>query len=124
MTQLYRSQALRKHIHASIQKGGSFVDNKYYYSALDPQLGGGIGGVFKSLFKAASPLFKSVAKNLAVKGKELLEPEVKRLANSGIKAGERWAANKVSKLSNKVVKKFDSIGRKRKRDSLDDDEPV
>ena len=123
MTQIYRRQALRKHIHNTIQKGGSFIGNKYFYNALDPQVGGGIGGIFKSLFKFASPLFKSATKQLAIKGRAILEPEVKKLAKSGIKAGERWVTDKVSKASNKAVKKFDSIGKKRKRDTLED-EPV
>ena len=119
MTEVYRSQALRKHIHSSIQSGGSFVGNRYYYSALD-QTGGGIGGIFKSLFKLASPLIKSGTKQLAIKGREILEPQVKKLVKSGVSAGERWATDKIAEASDKVTKKFDSIGKKRKRDTLDD----
>ena len=120
MTEVYRGQALRKHIHNSIQSGGSFVGNKYFYNALDPQTGGGIGGIFKSLFKFASPLIKSGSKQLAIKGREILEPQVKKLVKSGVSAGERWATDKIAEASDKVTKKFDSIGKKRKRDTLDD----
>lgn len=120
MTEVYRREALRKHIHNSIQTGGSFVGNSYYYNALDPQTGGGIGGVFKSLFKLASPLIKSVGKTLAIKGREILQPEVEKLVKSGVSAGERWVSDKVAKTSNKFVKKLDSVGKKRKLDTFDE----
>jgi len=114
MTEIYRRHALRKHIHHSIQAGGSFVGNRYYYNALDNQVGGGIGGIFKSLFKFAAPLLKSGAKTLAIKGKDILQPQLKKLAKSAGEAGERWVNQKVSDAGDKAVKKLESISRKRK----------
>ena len=89
------------------------------YNVLDPQTGGGIGGIFKSLFKFASPLIKSVGRQAAIKGRAILEPELKKLVKSGVSASERWAQQKISKVSEKATKKLDSVGRKRKRDALE-----
>lgn len=120
MTHLYQQRSLKKHIHDAIQAGGGFVGNKYFYNAQDNQTGGGIGGIFKSLFKFAAPLVKSAGKQIAIKAKDILEPEIKSLAKSGLNASERWLAEKVSKTSRKVDKKLNSIGRKRKRDTFDE----
>lgn len=122
MTEVYRRQALRKHIHKSIQQGGGFVGNKYFYNARDEQTGGGIGGIFKSLFKFVTPLIKSGTKQIAIKAGQILKPHLKQIAQSSADAGERWVSDKVNKASDGVVKRLNSVSRKRRRklDTFDD----
>lgn len=124
MTEIFRGHTIRSHLHKSIQSGGGFVGNKYFLNVRDLQSGGGIGGVFKSLFKFAAPLVKKygvpLGKQLAIKGRAILEPQVKKLAQSTAQATERWVSDKVSKASDKATNKLNSIGRKRKRDTFDD----
>ena len=94
------------------QSGAGYNPGGYIYS--NHQVGAGLGGFFRSALKFALP----IGKKLLYKGWEIAKPEVTKVAKSSAGALGRVVQNKVTSLSNKSQKKFDSIGRKRKVDAL------
>ena len=115
MTEVYTpDQSTRALYHHAIQTGRG--DSSYVYSVQD---GAGIGSFFKRIIGFATPLIKKIGKQFLYKGKELLEPELKKLVKAGADTATRIAADKIQEYSQKATDKIDSIGRKRKVDSLD-----
>lgn len=115
MTEIYSpNQSTRALYHQAIQTGRG--DSSYVYSVQD---GAGIGSFFKRILSFATPLVKKVGKQFLYKGKELLEPELKKLVKAGTETATRIATDKIQEYSQKATNKIDSIGRKRKADSLD-----
>ena len=91
---------------------GAGLNSGYIYN--NHQLGGGLGGFYKSALKFAIP----IGKKLLYKGWQIAKPEAKKVAKSGIDALTRVAQNQVQSISNKSQKKLNSIGKKRKVDAL------
>ena len=115
MTEIYSpDQSTRSLYHHAIQTGRG--NSGYIYSVQD---GAGIGSFFKRIISFATPLIKKVGKQFLYKGKELLEPELKKLVKAGADTATRVAADKIQEYSQKATNKIDSIGRKRKADTLD-----
>jgi len=116
MTEVYNpdqnTRALYRH---AIQRGRG--DSSYIYSI---QEGAGIGSFFKRILSFAAPLAKKVGKELLYKGKEMLEPELKKLAKTSADTATRLVTDKIQEANQKATKKIDSIGRKRKSDTLSD----
>ena len=94
------------------QQMGAGLNSGYIYN--NHQVGGGLGGFFRSALKFAMP----IGKKLLYKGWQIAKPEVKKVAKSGVDALTRVAQDKVQTLSNKSQKKLNSIGKKRKIDAL------
>ena len=94
------------------QNGAGYNPGGYVYN--NHQVGGGLGGFFRSALKFAMP----IGKKLLYKGWQLAKPEVKKVVKSGVGAVTRVAENKAKSLSNKSQKKLNSIGKKRKIDAL------
>ena len=94
------------------QTGGGYGHGSYIYS--NNQVGGGLGGFFRSALKFAMP----IGKKLLYKGWELAKPELKKVAKSGTDALSRVAEDKLQQFSNKTQRKFNSIGKRRKTDAL------
>lgn len=116
MTEVYNpDQSTRALYHHAIQSGRG--DSSYIYSV---QEGAGIGSFFKRILNFAAPLAKKVGKQLLYKGKELLEPELKKLVKTGADTATRLATAKIQEYSKKATNRIDSIGRKRKADTLSD----
>ena len=78
------------------------------------QVGGGLGGFFRSALKFAMP----IGKKLLYKGWEMAKPEVKKIAKSGVDALARVAEDQLKIGSAKIQKKFNSAGKRRKVDAL------
>ena len=90
------------------QDGGGYNSQGYIYN--NHQVGGGLGGFFRSAMKFAMP----IGKKLLYKGWEIAKPELKKVAQSGVEALTRVAENQ----STKVQKKLNSLGKRRKVDAL------
>ena len=106
--QLYR-QAIQN------GRGYSLPGEGYIYSV---QNGAGIGSFFKKILNFATPLIKSVGKQMLYKGGDLVKPHLKKVAIAGSEALTRVAEEKVNELSGKTVNKLNKIGKKRKTDAL------
>lgn len=94
------------------QTGGGYNSSGYIYS--NHQVGGGLGGFFRSALKFAMP----IGKKLLYKGWQIAKPEVKKVAKSGVDAFTRVAEDQLKSISNKSQKKLNSLGKKRKIDAL------
>lgn len=96
----------------SDQIGNGYNSQGYIYN--HHQVGGGLGGFFRNALKFALP----IGKKLLYKGWEMAKPEVKKVALSGVSAIERVAEQQIKSASNKAQKKINSVGKRRKIDSL------
>ena len=96
----------------SSQVGGGYNSHGYIYS--NQQVGGGLGGFFRSALKFAMP----IGKKLLYKGWEIAKPEVKKIAKSGVDALTRVAEDQVKTTSARLQKKINSVGKRRKIDAL------
>lgn len=96
----------------SNQVGGGYNSQGYIYS--NHQVGGGLGGFFRSALKFALP----IGKKLLYKGWEIAKPEVKKVAKSGVSALTRVAEDQVKTASAKLQKKINAVGKRRKIDAL------
>ena len=94
------------------QDGSGYNSHGFIYTG--HQVGGGLGGFFRSALKFAMP----IGKKLLYKGWELAKPELQEVAKSGAEALTRVAQDQVQQLSNKAKKKFSSLGKRRKVDIL------
>ena len=94
------------------QAGAGYNSQGYIYS--NHQVGGGLGGFFRSALKFAMP----IGKKLLYKGWELAEPEVQKIVKSGADALTRVAEEKIKTGSTKLQKKINSVGKRRKIDAL------
>lgn len=90
------------------QTGSGYDTNGYIYSN---QTGSGIGGFLRSVLKFAMP----IGKKLLFKGYEMIKPELKSIAKSGVGAVTRVAETQIKKSSKKVQKRFNSVGKSKKR---------
>ena len=95
------------------QVGAGYNSQGYIYS--NHQVGGGLGGFFRSALKFAMP----IGKKLLYKGWELAKPEVQKIAKSGVDAFTRVAEEKIKSTSSKIQNKFDSAGKRPKRRKVD-----
>ena len=90
------------------QVGAGYNSQGYIYN--NHQVGGGLGGFFRSAMKFAMP----IGKKLLYKGWEIAKPELKKIAKSGVGALTRVIEDKSSKVQNKL----NSVGKRRKVDAL------
>ena len=96
----------------SNQVGNGYNTQGYIYN--NHQVGGGLGGFFRSALKFALP----IGKKLLYKGWDIAKPEVRKVAQSGVEAVARVAEQQVKSASGKLQKKFNTVGKRRKIDSL------
>ena len=94
------------------QVGAGYNSQGYIYN--NHQVGGGLGGFFRSALKFAVP----IGKKLLFKGWQMAKPEVQKIAKSGAAALTRVAEDKLKSTSSKLQKKFNTVGKKRKIDAL------
>ena len=92
------------------QTGSGYSTHGYIYA--NPQVGGGLGGFFRSALNYAMP----IGKKLLYKGWDLAKPELTKVAKSGVDAIGRYAEEKVKGISNKAQTKLNSLGKRRKTD--------
>lgn len=95
------------------QVGAGYNSQGYIYS--NHQVGGGLGGFFRSALKFAMP----IGKKLLYKGWEMAKPEVQKIAKSGVDAITRVAEDKIKTTSSKLQRKFNSTGKRPKRRKVD-----
>ncbi len=95
------------------QVGAGYNSQGYIYS--NHQVGGGLGGFFRSALKFAMP----IGKKLLYKGWEMAKPEVQKIAKSGGDAFTRVAEDKLKTTSSHLQYKVTEVGKSSTRRLVD-----